>query len=135
LNWDEEQERLILEARLLASSPEAVFEELKKLSAKIRAQHLWTGDDKYEVKLIDRNERLINVGLASYGTNKEVLKALYKHGLEPAQDASEASYKEGLRIGLLSNNTAQSAHLLYRFPDEIIGSEETWRVVNEASNQ
>jgi hypothetical protein len=88
LNWDEEQERLILEARLLASSPVAVFEELKKLSAKIRAQPLWTGDDKYEVSLINRNDRLINLGLATYGTNKEVLKALYKHGLPVAGGAA-----------------------------------------------
>jgi len=43
LNWDEEQERLTLEARLLASSPEAVFEELKKLSTKISAQRWWAG--------------------------------------------------------------------------------------------
>jgi hypothetical protein len=135
LSWDEEQERLTLEARLLASSPEAVFEELKKRGAKIRAQEgLWTGDAKYEVSLIGRNERLINLGLASYGTNEEVLKALYKHGLEPAQDASEASYKEGLRIGLLSNNTAHSARFFFRFPDEIIGPEEIRRVLNEASD-
>lgn len=134
MNWDEEQERLILEARLLASSPEAVFEELKKLSAKIRAQPLWTGDDKYEVRLIDRNDRLINLGLATYGTNKEVLKALYKHGLEPAQDEADASYKEGLRIGFLSNATITVAHFLVHFPDQIIGPEETLRVVNEASD-
>jgi hypothetical protein len=66
LNWDEEQEKLTLEARLLASSPEAVFEELKKRSAKIRAQRWWTGtDDKYEVSFVNRNERLINLGLAA----------------------------------------------------------------------
>jgi hypothetical protein len=76
LNWEEEQERLTLEARLLASSPEVVFEELKKLSAKTRARRWWNDwADKYEISLINRNERLINLGLAAYGTNTEVLTA------------------------------------------------------------
>ena len=82
MNWEEELHRLTLEARLLASSPETVFEELKKLSAKTKAQPFWNNwNDKYEIGLVDRNERLINLGLAAYGTNKQVLKALYKHGL------------------------------------------------------
>ena len=119
MNWEEEQERLTLEARLLASSPEAVFEELKTLSLKTRAQPLNSGD-KYEISLINRNERLINLGLAAYGTNKEVLKALYKHGLEPAQ-------------GRLSTSTVREAHFMFRFPDEIIGAEETRRVLTEAN--
>ena len=55
LNWEEEQERLTLEARLLASSPEAVFEELKKLSAKTRAHSFWNNSgDKYEISLVSR---------------------------------------------------------------------------------
>ena len=62
MDWEQEQERLTLEARLLASSPEVVFEELKKLSAKTRAQRWWNGSgDKYEISLINRNERLIRV--------------------------------------------------------------------------
>lgn len=134
MNWDEEQERLTLEARLLASNPEAVFNELKKLSAKTNAQRLQIGSDKYEISLINRSERLINLGLAAYGTNKEVLKALYKHGLEPAQDASDASYKQGLRIGCLSNNTAPEANFSFHFPDEIIGPEEMRRVLAEGDD-
>jgi hypothetical protein len=135
LNWEEEQERLTLEARLLASSPEAVFDELKKLSAKTRAHPFWNNSgDKYEISLVSRNERLINLGLAAYGTNQEVLKALYKHGLEPAKDVSDTSYREGLRIGCLSNSTAPAAHFSFQFPIEIIGSEEIRRIVNEASS-
>ena len=133
MNWEEEQERLTLEARLLASSPEAVFEELKKLSAKTKAQRWNNSGDKHEIGLINRNERLINLGLAAYGTNKEVLKALYKHGLEPAQDDSDARYKDGLRTGCLSNSTAPVSHFIFHFPDEIIGTEETRRVVKEAN--
>src|SRR5262249_11237151 len=133
LNYEKEQDRLTLGARLLASSPEAVFEELKQLSAKTKAQPSWNNwNDQYEIGLVDRNERLINLGLAAYGTNKEVLKALYKHGLEPAQNTSDASYKEGLRIGCLSNSTASATFLSFDFPNDIIGPAETRRVLNEA---
>ncbi len=135
MNWKEEQERLTRKARLLALSPEEVFEELKKMSAKTTAKR-WSlnSGDEYEISLINRNERLINLGLAAYGTNKNVLQALYKHGLEPAEDASDASYKEGLRIGCLSNITAPATNLFLRFPDEIIGPDETRRIVNNASD-
>jgi hypothetical protein len=44
LGWEEEQERLILEARLLASSPEVVFEELKRLSAKTVTNRWWNAE-------------------------------------------------------------------------------------------
>ena len=128
MDWEKEQERLTLEARLLASSPEAVFEELKKLSVQVRAKRF--NDDKYEMILVNRNERLINLGLAAFGTNQEVLKALYKHGLEPAHDISDASYKDGLRVSCLSNNTVAEAHLIFHFPDDIIGREETRRVLS-----
>jgi hypothetical protein len=134
MNWEEEQQNLMREARLLSSNPEAVVEELKALSARTRAQPWWNSyGDKYEISLFNRNERLINLGLAAYGTNKEVLKALYKHGLEPAEDASDATYKEGLRIGSLSNSTAPEASIIFNFPQDIVGAEETQRVLTEAT--
>ena len=135
LNWEAEQETLMLEARLLASRPEVAFDELKRLSEKIRAG-TWDleEEDKHEIALVSRNERLINLGLAAFGTNKEVTKALYKHALEPAEDASDASYKEGLRIGCLSNNTLPAVHTLLRFPESIIGPEETRRILAEGND-
>jgi hypothetical protein len=50
LDWEAERERLTREARLLASSPEVVFEELKKLSTQARAKGFHGIDDKYESK-------------------------------------------------------------------------------------
>lgn len=135
MNWEEEQEKLTREARLLSSSPEAVFQELRALSAKTRAERWWNNyGDKYEISLVNRNERLINLGLAAYGTNKEVLKALYRHGVEPVKDASDASYKEGLRIACLSNSTAPEAAIIFHFPEDIIGAEETRRVLTKATS-
>jgi len=46
--------------------PEAVFDELKVLSAKTKAQGWRQSEDKYEISLVHRNERLINLSLATY---------------------------------------------------------------------
>jgi hypothetical protein len=129
LSWEQEQEKFILEARLLASSPDVVFEKLRKLSAKVEHPGF---NDKHEVSLVERNERLINLGLATYGTNIEVLKALYRHGCEAAVDSADATYKKGLRLGCLANNSVKKAHFLYDYPEKIIGSEEIRRIIAHA---
>jgi hypothetical protein len=65
---------------LFLASPEVVFEELKKLSAKADP---FGRDGRLESALVKRNQPLINLGLASYGANKEVCAALYKRALKP----------------------------------------------------
>src|SRR5438067_954342 len=107
--WSEEQARLTQEARLHIASPEEVYRELQEIAKKPRGQ-LMGRDDKIEAALVERNQPLINLGLASFGTNEEVLKALYKHSLEPPRDATDAQYKRGLRIGCLSNEAVTAAH-------------------------
>jgi hypothetical protein len=129
LNWEQEQERLILEARLLTSSREVVFEDLKKLAAKTTLEGYRNRNNDYEMRLLQRNERLINLGLAAYGTSKEVLKTLYKHSLEPAKDAFEANYKNALRVACISNSTAPTFNLMRHYPDDIIGAEQTHRII------
>jgi len=126
--WEEEQDRLTEEARLFLASPEAVFEQLKKFSTK---KEWWDTRDRFEGSLIERNEPLINLALACYGKSQEVFKALYKHSLEPARDEADARYKEGLRIGCLSNTTER---FLVAFPKELIGSEETERLLNQGTD-
>jgi hypothetical protein len=120
--WGEEQERLTQVARLNAASPEEVFLELKRTALKSRIELL--GRDKaLEAGLVERNDPLINLGLACYGTNEEVFTALYKHGLAKPADAADERYKLGLRIGCLSNRSA--AHWVFR----LIGPEEIHRVL------
>ena len=83
-----------MEARLFLASPEVVFQELKKLSARTKSDW-WSGrNDRLEPILVERNDPLINLALACYGANEEVFKALYKHSLEPAQNEADAHYKE-----------------------------------------
>jgi hypothetical protein len=115
--WGEEQDKLMQEARLSLASPGFVFQELKKFSAGTRGDLY--GNERLETVLAKRNQPLINLGLASYGANKKVAATLYKHALEPAKNEGDAKYKEGLRIGFLSNNTVAGSHLSH-FPHDIM---------------
>jgi hypothetical protein len=123
--WGEEQERLTQEARLSVASAEEVVRELKRVAQKSRGELL--GREAIEALLVERNDRLINLGLACYGTSDEVFKALYKHGLEKPADAGDERYRRGLRIGCLSNRTV--AYWSFDFPRRLIGPEEIQRIV------
>jgi hypothetical protein len=81
-----------------------------------------------------RNQPLTNLALASYGANKQVVAALYKHALEQPKNESDARYKEGLRIGCLLNTTLTAAHLIFHFPQDVIGPEETSRVLAQGTD-
>jgi hypothetical protein len=77
MSWEAEQERPTRQARLYAANPEAVFEELKRLSRRSQIDLFADRGEKIEPLLLERNDPLINLGLACYGTNRDVFKALY----------------------------------------------------------
>jgi hypothetical protein len=126
--WGDEQERLTQEARLSVASPEEVVRELKRIAQKPR----FARDEAIEALLVERNEPLINLGLACYGTSREIFTALYKHGLEKPADAADERYKRGLRIGCLSNQSV--AEFVFDFPRDLIGPEEIHRVLAADEN-
>ena len=128
--WESQQDELNQEARLFLASPEFVFEELKKLGAKAE----FGKNDRLETILIKRNHPLINLGLACYGANKDVFASLYKYSLAPAKDEKDAQYKEGLRIGCLSNSTLAAARVIWNFPQDIIGPQEVSRILSRGTN-
>jgi hypothetical protein len=116
--WGDEQERLTQEARLSVASPEEVIRELRLKAHGTR----FARDEAMEALLVERNDPLINLELACYGTSQEVFTALYKHGLEEPIDTADERYKRGLRIGCLSNP------YVYR-PGRLIGSDEVHRII------
>jgi hypothetical protein len=124
-----EHDQLTKQARLHLSPPEVVFEELKKQAQWSRSEWFSYDDKEIEPSLLERNEPLINLGLACFGANPEVLKALYKYSLTPPENESDAIYKRGLRIGCLSNQIVGEVHFLMRFPAELIGAEEMQRII------
>jgi hypothetical protein len=126
--WTDEQARLTQEARLHIASPEEVYRELQQIPQNARFE-LLVRNDEIEAALVERNEPLINLGLACYGTNKEVFKALFQHALGAPRDKADAQYRRGLRIGCLSNGSVPAAHFVFDFPRELIGEAEMHRVL------
>jgi hypothetical protein len=129
-------DRRMLEARLLVSSPEVVFEELKIYGSQIKDDHAYASDDELEASLAGRNEALIDLGLARYGANTEIVRALYKKGLVPPVTPLDGRYRKGLRMACLANESVPTVHYVARtldeFPALIVGSEEVRRVLSEA---
>ena len=130
-SWALEQERLTQKARLQIASPEAVYRELQQISQK---SELLFSDDKVELTLLERNEPLINLGLACYGTNEDVFKALYEFALETPLDEDDAAYRRGLRIGCLSNSSSRQAHIIFDFPKDLIGEAEIRRLLSNGED-
>ncbi len=52
-----------------------------------------------EAALLDRDDRLVDLGLAQYGAIPATLKAVYLKAKEPAGDDADARYKQGIRLG------------------------------------
>jgi hypothetical protein len=133
--WSQRQAQLTKEAWLHIASPEEVYRELPEVATEIAKKPFVErfdrvlANDEIELTLIERNQPLINLGLACFGTNLEVYNALYKHSLEPARDATDAQYKRGLRIGCLSNESVARESLLLDFPRGLIGDAELNRVL------
>lgn len=128
--WHEEQERLLLNARLLVAPPETVFKELKTLAQNIQKDRYLNNTEEVEAGLILRGERYINLAVAMYGSSRAVASALYRHSLEPPTDENDKGYKQGLRLGVLSNEVLDRVHFLTHFPTQIIGREETSRLLS-----
>jgi hypothetical protein len=100
--WEEEQERLTQEARLNAASPAEVFRELKRTAPKALIERL-SRDKALEVGLVERNDPLINLGLASYGTNEEtgqLKRPQQEHPSSPASHGSEEDVKPSNQLVL-----------------------------------
>ena len=73
----EEQEKQTREARLLVSSPEVVYSELK-IYRENAARDIVAADEEMENLLLAREDPLIDLALACYGTNQDVVGALYR---------------------------------------------------------
>jgi hypothetical protein len=124
----EEHERRAREARLLVSRPEEVFKELRSYGAQAKA-NLDGSDEQLEKCLLERRDPLIDLGLACYGADKGMVGELYKKALIAPNTPADARYRKGLRIACLSN---QGLRFCWHFPSEIIGEDETRRVLGEA---
>ncbi len=123
----------LLEARLLISRPEDVFNELQKHGS--QAESYWSLDaldQQLERSLLARNEPLIDLALARYATDGEIVGQLYEKACTIA-DTSNRAYAKGLRVACLSNHLVSVSDLA-SFPRDIIGAEATWKVLSDADD-
>ena len=90
-------------------------------------------DEQLETTLIERSEPLIDLGLACYAANKDVVSRIYKQAAAATDNPTEARQRKGLRIGCLSNQSVTAAQFsIYSpFPESLIGAEETQRILAE----
>lgn len=116
-------EARIREARLIVAGPEQVLAELEKCS----------GDEQLEKSLLARSNPLIDIGLARYAREKEVVAALYRKSRAKPSDQLQDRYFRGLRIACLSNEVVKN--LGSQFPEDVLGPEEFARLINEGEDE
>lgn len=94
-------------ARLSKLPPEVAAEELRAYNlrrSKSEAMYQW-GDSKVDSALLARREPLIDLALAQYGANTDVLVELYQRSLAGTGDAV---LDLGIRVAALANQLAPS---------------------------
>lgn len=81
---------IIREAELLAGTPEAAAAWVKERST--LSVYFWAeGDQDTEIALLGMGSRLVDLALARYGRNREVLRQLYGRGDQPLRAAALAN--------------------------------------------
>lgn len=126
----ENTEALIREARLIVARPEQVLAELEKYGDELKSR--CRDDENLERSLLARNEPLIDLGLARYAQEKEVVASLYQKSRANPMDLLQERYLLGLRIACLSNEVVVE---FLRFPEDVFGKEEFARLITEGDEE
>jgi len=110
---------LLEETRLMASPPETVYEWLRARGDAQIANGGFVAKDGIEAALAKRKEPLALLGLAEFGMNKDVAKALW----EKVQ-AKDDPFQCALRYAMLSNRPAASMHTWTAFPGGLASTKD-----------
>jgi len=113
-----------------ASLPEQVFRELQADSAANSSE--WAAGDKaLEQSLFARNEPLIDLALAQFGTEQEIVSKIYNRASATDANSLDERFKLGLKVACLSNRRLWSP--FGSFPHQIVGEKEFARLVQAGS--
>ncbi|MFJ1260957.1 hypothetical protein [Cupriavidus sp. CuC1] len=117
-------ETFLLEAELLASPPQAVYDWLKERGAKVnRVFDDHGGDEELEEALLARADPLIDLGLARFCVHGSIAKRLFSRALG---NKNELNHARALRLAALSNQVLGKSNL-FGFPDALFKNEELYR--------
>jgi hypothetical protein len=128
----ESTEDRIREARLIVARPEDVWAALRDYGEEIKKGTLFGGDPELEKSLLMRTNPLIDLGLARYGGDSDVVAALYKKTHATSSDHLQQRYLHGLRVACLANESLRG--LLPSFKN-IVSGEELKRLVKEGDDE
>lgn len=127
----EHVEARIREAHLIVASPEAVWSALQNYGSDPKTRYF--SDADLEKSLLARTHPLIDLGLARYGGEREVVAALYKKTFDKGADHLQQRYLRGLRLACLSNRNL-SGFMIY-FPEQPLGKEEVARLIHAGDEE
>jgi hypothetical protein len=103
--WDENEPNEIRKARLLISPANIVYEQLKVYGAYLQQTSVFSRNADFETVLFNRNEPLINLGLAQYCSSSDIVYELYNRSCIPCGLESENIYNHGLRVACFANQS------------------------------
>src|ERR1700730_10494251 len=98
--WDLKEPECLTQARLITAAPEFVFEQLKFYGENVGKGH---GKAELENQLLIRDDKLINLALAQFGTDKAIVVKLYNRTSDNHTNPDHEAYDKGLRVACLSN--------------------------------
>ncbi|MDE2200733.1 MAG: hypothetical protein KGJ41_17115, partial [Rhodospirillales bacterium] len=99
--WDLKELESLTIARLMVASPEFVYEQIKFYGT--NDDSYWSGKWRLETALLARDDKLINLALAQFGTHEKIIQTIYDQASSGAEDGNKRRYNLGLRIACLSN--------------------------------
>lgn len=110
---------VVLEAELLASSPESVRDWLKE-SAKERTSALWMRKEEIDQVLLARSDPLVTLSLAQYSQSSRVVQAIL---------AGPARANKAVRLAALMNEAV--ARAAFGFPAALVEDRQVERFLSE----
>lgn len=127
-------------SELINLTPELAAMEFKKYIKLLTKNHKTFFFEYYDTEieevLFKRNEKIINLALAQFGSNINVVSKLYTISFLEPENEFDIIYLKGLKLACLSNqiiccciNDLKHAPEIYRFPVNIIGDDELQRIV------
>lgn len=104
-------------ARLLCSSAGDVYADLKASADLPERDRFWQSNELLEAELLARNDRLIDLALAGFGTEKKTVSELYRRSV-----GGTDTITVGIRLACLSNQVVDGFWSM--FPATIMSEED-----------
>jgi hypothetical protein len=123
--WDDKTPTSVTQARLMHSSPDGVYSELKEYAAHQAADGYHV--EELEQALLRRNHPLITLGLAQYGGSDKVVGAIFKQASGPTNDAN---YSKALRLAVLGNSILPRRQIMSHGVLGVVDDQEVVRLIN-----